>query len=84
MKRKTIIDCDPGADDAIALMLALKSPELDIIGITIAAGNSTVEKCSKNALKVLELCNIENIPVYMGASGPIKRKVEFSDFLIFI
>lgn len=79
MKRKTIIDCDPGADDAIALMLALNSLELDIIGITITAGNSTLEKCCKNALKVLELCNIENIPVYMGASGPIKRKLEFSD-----
>ena len=50
-----IIDCDPGHDDAIAILLALASPEVELLGITTVHGNQTLEKTTENALKVLEL-----------------------------
>jgi len=50
-----ILDCDPGHDDAIALLLALASPELDLLGVTTVHGNQTVEKTTANALRVLAL-----------------------------
>ena len=52
-KRKVIIDCDPGIDDSLAIMLALKSPEIEVIGITIVCGNSPVEMGFGNAKKIL-------------------------------
>ena len=52
---KILLDCDPGHDDAIALLLALASPEVDLIGVTTVHGNQTLEKTTANALKVLEL-----------------------------
>ena len=57
MKTPVIIDCDPGHDDAIALLLAVASPELDILGVTTVAGNTTLDKTTKNALTVLELAD---------------------------
>lgn len=53
MKRKVILDCDPGIDDSLAIMLALASPELDVRGITIVAGNAPLEMGYGNARKVL-------------------------------
>ncbi|MFC0233519.1 nucleoside hydrolase [Vagococcus entomophilus] len=73
VKKKVIIDCDPGIDDCLALLLALKSPELDILGITIVCGNVPTELGAKNALKVLKRENRLDIPVYLGASKPLKR-----------
>ena len=55
-KRKVIIDCDPGIDDSLAIMLALKSPEIEVIGITIVCGNSPVEMGFGNAKKILFGC----------------------------
>ena len=72
-KRKVIIDCDPGIDDTLALMLALQSKELDIVGITIVCGNVPVEKGAENALQVLSWFHRLDIPVYIGASTPLKR-----------
>ena len=54
MTTPILIDCDPGHDDAIALLLALASPEVDLLGITTVAGNQTLEKTTANALKILE------------------------------
>ncbi len=73
MPKKVIIDCDPGIDDSLALLLALNSPELDVIGLTIVAGNVPVELGAANALKVLELLDRQEIPVYLGESRPIAR-----------
>jgi pyrimidine-specific ribonucleoside hydrolase len=68
-----IIDCDPGHDDAIALLLALASPEVDLLGVTTVAGNSTLEKTTLNALNVLELSGRREVPVAAGASQPLIR-----------
>ena len=51
-KRKIILDCDPGHDDAVAIMLAAKSPQIDLLGITVVAGNQTLEKTTANALNI--------------------------------
>ena len=63
-KRKLILDCDPGQDDALAILLALASPELDVLAITAVAGNIGLEKTSLNARAVVELA---------GASTPHKE-----------
>ena len=65
-KRNVIIDCDPGIDDCLALMLALKSPELNILGITTVCGNVPASLGAKNALKILKRCGRLDIPVYVG------------------
>ena len=71
-KRKVIIDCDPGIDDALALILALRSEEIEVLGITTVSGNVESLKGAKNALKVLKLLGRLDIPVYLGESKPIK------------
>ena len=73
-KTKVIIDCDPGIDDSLAIMLALKSPEIEVIGITIVCGNSPVEMGAGNAKKVLKQMNRLDVPVYIGESKPLKRE----------
>lgn len=72
--RKIIIDCDPGIDDALALMLALSSPELNILGITTVSGNVPAYMGAENALKVLKQMNRLDIPVYCGAEFPLRRE----------
>jgi len=69
-----ILDCDPGHDDAIALLLAAASPEVELVGVTTVSGNQTVDKTTKNALKVLELAGRSDIPVYAGADRPFLRE----------
>lgn len=72
-KRKIIIDCDPGIDDSLAIMLALTSPEIEVLGITIVCGNSPVEMGFENAKKILKQMNRLDVPVYMGEPRPLKR-----------
>ncbi|MDU7955480.1 MAG: nucleoside hydrolase [Clostridium perfringens] len=74
-KRKVIIDCDPGIDDALAIILALKSKEIEVLGITTVSGNVESLQGAKNALKVLKLLGRLDIPVYLGESKPIKREL---------
>ena len=62
-KRKIIIDCDPGIDDSLALMLALASPEVEVVGITIVCGNSPVELGRDNALRILSFMDRLDVPV---------------------
>jgi inosine-uridine nucleoside N-ribohydrolase len=69
-----VLDCDPGHDDAIALLLALASPELELRGVTTVSGNQTVEKTTVNALKVLELAGRTDVPVAAGADRPLVRE----------
>ena len=68
-----VLDCDPGHDDAIAILLALASPELDLVGVTTVSGNQTLDKTTANALRVLELAGRGDIPVYAGADAPFVR-----------
>ena len=75
MATPIILDCDPGDDDAIALLLALGSPELELLGVTTTYGNQTLEKTTANALRVLELAGRGDVPVASGASAPLERKL---------
>ena len=69
-----ILDCDPGHDDAIAILLAVASPELELVGVTTVSGNQTLDKTTANALRVLEFAGRSDIPVYAGADKPFLRK----------
>lgn len=70
--RRVILDCDPGVDDAVSLLAALASPdELNILGITTVAGNTPVETCTHNALRVLELAGRRDVGVYQGCKQPL-------------
>ena len=68
-----LVDCDPGHDDAIALLLALASPEVELVGVTTVAGNSTLDKTTANALRVLEFAGRGDVPVAAGAAQPLVR-----------
>jgi purine nucleosidase/pyrimidine-specific ribonucleoside hydrolase len=70
-----ILDCDPGHDDAIALLLALASPEVEVLGVTTVHGNQTLEKTTANALRVLDLAGRTDIPVAAGADRPLTREL---------
>ncbi len=72
-KRKIILDCDPGHDDAVAIMMAAVHPSFDLLGITVVAGNQTLEKTSINALNVCQALNID-VPVYAGCGRPMIRE----------
>lgn len=73
MKIPIIIDTDPGHDDALAIMLAIKSGLFDVKAITTVAGNSTIENTTKNARYILKLLDREDIPVFSGSEKPLKR-----------
>lgn len=73
-----ILDCDPGHDDAIALLLALASPEVDLVGVTTTHGNQTLDKTTDNALRVLALAGREDVPVAMGADRPLARELHIA------
>jgi len=73
VKKKILIDCDPGHDDMVAIMLALASPELELLGVSTVAGNQTGEKTHRNALRVLTLVGRTDIPVARGADRPLLR-----------
>jgi inosine-uridine nucleoside N-ribohydrolase len=71
---RILLDCDPGHDDAIALLLALASPELELLGVTTVAGNQTLEKTTANAIRVLEFAGRTDVPVAAGADRPLVRE----------
>ena len=75
MSTPIVIDCDPGHDDAIAILLALASPEVELRGVTTVAGNQTLDKTTRNALKVMELAGRTDIPVAAGADRPLVREL---------
>ncbi|SDG52306.1 pyrimidine-specific ribonucleoside hydrolase [Dyadobacter soli] len=79
-KIPVIIDCDPGHDDALMLMLAHGSGSFDIKAVTISAGNQTQAKTLQNALKVLTLIGATEIPVYHGAEKPLFRELVVADY----
>ncbi len=69
-----LLDCDPGHDDAIAMLLALASPEVELLGVTTVAGNQTLAKTTANAIRVLELAGRGDVPVAAGADRPLVRE----------
>ncbi len=69
--KKIIIDCDPGQDDAVAIVLAARSPELELMGITCVAGNADLNNTSQNALRICGLAGIRDVPVVKGMDRPI-------------
>jgi inosine-uridine nucleoside N-ribohydrolase len=69
-----LIDCDPGHDDAIAILLALASPEVELRGITTVSGNTTLPNATRNALKILEFTGRTDVPVAAGADRPLVRE----------
>lgn len=71
---KVLLDCDPGHDDAFAIVLAAGSPAVDLLAITTVAGNQTIEKVTRNALAVCEVAGIREVPVAAGAAHPLVRK----------
>ena len=75
MPTPILLDCDPGHDDAIALLLALASPELELLGVSTVAGNQTVEKTTANAIRVLDFVGRDDVPVVAGASSPLVREL---------
>ncbi|RKJ89924.1 pyrimidine-specific ribonucleoside hydrolase RihA [Aeromonas veronii] len=79
MAQPVILDCDPGHDDAIALILALASPELKVQAVTTSAGNQTPDKTLNNALRILTLLGRDDIPVAAGAPKPLARELIIAD-----
>ena len=71
-----ILDCDPGHDDAMAILLALGNPNIDLIGVTTVGGNQSLEKVTYNARATLEMAHATNIPVHAGCDRPMIRPLE--------
>ena len=81
-KRSVILDCDPGQDDAVAILLALASEqEIDLLGITTVAGNVPLFLTESNARRICELAEREDMPVYAGASQPLMRKLVTAEWI---
>jgi inosine-uridine nucleoside N-ribohydrolase len=78
---KIHLDCDPGHDDAIALLLALASPEVDLVGVSTVHGNQTLEKTTVNALKLLEFVGRTDVPVAVGADRPLRREPFVAEYV---
>jgi len=73
--QRILLDCDPGHDDAIAIMLATASPEIELVGVTTVAGNSLLENTTRNALIVLDMVNRPDVPVHSGRAAPLSREL---------
>ncbi|WAB81916.1 nucleoside hydrolase [Microcella daejeonensis] len=76
MPEKIILDCDPGHDDAIALLLAHGSPQIELLAVTTVMGNQTIEKVTRNALAVARVAGITGVPFARGAHRPLVRPIE--------
>ena len=81
MTRKIIIDTDPGQDDAFAILLALASPELEVLGVTAVAGNVPLHFTEKNSRIICELAGKPQTRVYAGCDRPIKRKLVTAEYV---
>ncbi|XP_027712461.1 probable uridine nucleosidase 1 [Vombatus ursinus] len=79
-KKLLVIDVDAGVDDAVALMMALEAPNVEVLGITCCFGNTSVENVCKNVLRVLQKCNSLQIPVYQGASSPFLNNMKSDSY----
>lgn len=75
-QKKIILDCDPGHDDAIAILLALGHPDIDLLAITTVVGNQTLEKVTHNAQAIIELVGATHIPIAAGCARPLVRSIQ--------
>jgi len=82
MAVKLIVDCDPGQDDAVALLLAMASPEFELLGITTVGGNVPLALTTTNALKMVELAGRTDIPVHAGCQNPIMRPLVTAEYVM--
>ena len=80
MARKIIIDTDPGQDDAVAILLALSSPEVEVLGITTVAGNVPLALTTRNARQIVELSG-KPVPIHAGADRPLTRKLVTAEYV---
>ncbi len=76
MAIKVIHDCDPGHDDAVAMLLAIGNPNIDLIGVTTIGGNQNIDKVTYNARSLLTMANVFDVPVYRGCEKPLIQKLE--------
>ncbi|SDK53574.1 purine nucleosidase [Cryobacterium psychrotolerans] len=76
MPTKIILDCDPGHDDAIALLLAHGNPDIDLVAVTTVMGNQTLDKVTRNALSVARVAGITGVPFAAGCARPLVRRIE--------
>lgn len=76
-----LIDCDPGVDDAIALLLAFGAPQLNLLGITTVGGNVPLVHTQTNARKICELAQVRNVPVFAGCMGPLLRSLITAEYV---
>ncbi|MFE6890947.1 nucleoside hydrolase [Streptomyces sp. NPDC057694] len=76
MARKIILDCDPGHDDAVAMLLAHGNPDIDLVAVTTVVGNQTLEKVTRNALSVAAIAGITGVPFAAGCPRPLVREIE--------
>lgn len=81
MSRKIILDCDPGHDDAMAILLAHGNPEIELLAITTVAGNQTVDKTSLNARRVCTVAGIRGVPVAAGCDRPLTRELKTAAYI---
>src|SRR5437773_11742051 len=81
MPRKIILDCDPGHDDAMAILLAHGNPEIELVAITTVAGNQTLDKTSLNARRVATIVGIDNVPVAAGCDRPLTRELKTAGYI---
>ena len=79
MPTKIILDCDPGHDDAIAMLLAWGNPQIELVGVTTVMGNQTIEKVTRNALSVARVAGITGVPFAKGAHRPLVRNIEVAE-----
>ena len=79
-RTKAIIDTDPGADDALALMMALAAPEVDVLGLTTVGGNASLANTTRNALRLLHYLGREDVPVFRGAATPLEGKFRYAPY----
>jgi purine nucleosidase len=75
MPRKIILDCDPGHDDAVAMLLAHGNPDIELVGVTTVAGNQTIDKVTRNALSIARVAGITGVPFAQGSARPLVRPI---------
>lgn len=76
MAKKIILDCDPGHDDAVAMMLAYGNPEIDLLAVTTVAANQTLTKVTRNALAVATMIGMHDVPIAAGCSRPLIEEIK--------
>lgn len=81
MVEKIILDCDPGHDDAVAILLAVANPNIDLLGVTTVGGNAALEKCTYNARACLQQYGATDVPVHAGCDRPLVHPLEVADYV---